>query len=457
MPPTEKPPEVSPSLHQRRVGNKTIELLTQVRTYELITPLFGGGAAPGSSDPVTVIRASEIRGHLRFWWRACQGGRFVKNLAAMKRAEDALWGAASTVKQPLPSCVILDVSVTRQGKKRAPFTVVPGKPDKSGKPRPTPRAHEDVSSAYISFPLQPTDAEIKSGGIGMETKCVLDNVGFQLSVTFPEQGEIENDIAAAFWAWETFGGLGARTRRGFGALRLVSLNNKPITLPSASAVESMIAAELKKHVVTGAWPDNVPHLQNSWTGKVTKPKTTSHEAWKLLMDKLKYFRQYRPGPGNHPGRSLWPEADSVRRLTGQYLDKTIDGQLRIHQPQHAAGNKFPRAVFGLPVNFHFKDMNRNNPIDPKADPGDTTLIGKKYDRLASPLILRPLACINDQSVGLAVVLQGCAVSNLPEGLMLKGAPDDAAVDATLEPNEANTIALLNGNPDILQAFLSTIK
>src|SRR6266581_2483452 len=72
------------------------KVITQVREYELITPLFGGGVVPGEADPVTIVRATEIRGQLRFWWRACRGGKpeFKGDTAEMKKAEDRIWGKA---------------------------------------------------------------------------------------------------------------------------------------------------------------------------------------------------------------------------------------------------------------------------------------------------------------------------------------------------------------------------
>src|SRR5450755_4225116 len=73
-------------------------IVTQERAYTLITPLFGGGAVTGERDEVTIIRGTEIRGHLRFWWRACYGGRY-SSVAEMKQDEDRIWGAASTSKK----------------------------------------------------------------------------------------------------------------------------------------------------------------------------------------------------------------------------------------------------------------------------------------------------------------------------------------------------------------------
>jgi CRISPR-associated protein Cmr1 len=90
------PPALALDLNKKRAGTETVELLTQVREYELLTPLFGGGVEAATADPVTVIRGSSVRGQLRFWWRACRGGQFNGDLKQMKKAENLLWGAAST-------------------------------------------------------------------------------------------------------------------------------------------------------------------------------------------------------------------------------------------------------------------------------------------------------------------------------------------------------------------------
>lgn len=446
---TDKPPPVEPRLNQRRAGSDTTHLVTQVRRYELITPLFGGGVEPGTADFITVIRGSGIRGHMRFWWRACCGGQFKGDLRAMKRAEDRLWGAASIAGNPSPSQVQIQVEINESGNLVHPYVVVAGKPGKDGKPRPRLQAKETVAPAYAAFPLQPSEAEIRTRGNGMETKGVVEKVRFTLTIIFPqsERGEVE----AALWAWETLGGIGARTRRGFGALR-----NLDASLPPANTVHQFVQNGLQQYVTEGAWPVGVPHLVRSPRMKITAVHPNARLVWEHLIKRLKDFRQKRPGPPNDPGRTVWPEPDAVRRLTGQHLDKGVNGETVRHQPVHSAGNKFPRAVFGLPIIFHFKDMNRSNLIDPTADPRDTTLRGKDHDRFSSPLILRPLACANGQAVGVGLILEGTGIENLPGGLILKGAPGDPTVHAVLEPHEATAIAPLGGNSDVLEAFMKTL-
>ena len=78
-----------------------------------------------------------------------------------------------------------------------------------------------------------------------------------------------------------------------------------------------------------------------------------------------------------------------------------------------------------------------------------------YDRLASRLLLRPMACGNGKAVGLALVLN--APSEPPGGLMLKNAPKNPIVASDLNEDEARQIEPLDGNPDVLQAFLDYLR
>ncbi|MGQ5710295.1 type III-B CRISPR module RAMP protein Cmr1 [Desulforudis sp. DRI-14] len=418
-------------------------LVTQVRSYELITPLFGGGVEPGETDPVTIIRGPAIRGQLRFWWRACRGGRFNGDLAAMKEAEDKLWGAASTEKKPMPSQVEIVISIEQSGEDEHPFEVVAGSMEgRKGKPKPKPKANEIVAPAYAAFPLQPSEKEMRAGGIGMQTKTVRTKVRFTLKITYPEKRREE--VEAALWAWETFGGIGARTRRGFGALKLVSVDGRPVTPPRADEVEAKIREGLQKYVVSGTWPAGVPHVSLNPRMKVTDRHAAPKAAWEYLIKRLRDFRQSRPGASTkQPGRSRWPEPDEIRRLTDCRCDR--------HAKPLSTVRKFPRAAFGLPIVFHFKD-------EKIGDPYDTTLQGRDYERLASPLILRPLAYA-DGAVGLAVVLEGTGVAVLPDGLILRKKEEadiSWPVEATIEAHEAQKIPLLDGIPDVLQAFFKEL-
>ena len=111
---TRKPPRSAPAV----VPQPNNDIVEEVRRYKLITPLFGGGVEPQKADPLTTVRASEIRGHLRFWWRATRGGQFNGELAKMKVAEEKIWGSAATMDRPSPSKVSVVISDVLPGEIR---------------------------------------------------------------------------------------------------------------------------------------------------------------------------------------------------------------------------------------------------------------------------------------------------------------------------------------------------
>lgn len=392
----------------------------QTRRYKLITPLFGGGVVPGETDPATVIRGPSVRGHLRFWWRATRGGEFA-DLAAMKQYEDALWGSASQASE-----VNLEIMIRRRGKR---FILKRGDEE-------IPVGHPSSDYGYVAFPLE-ADQFIHEG------------IEFTLVLTYPTK--FNDDIAAALWAWETFGGVGARTRRGFGALACtrITINNEkqPVTSTEGSPLDQIKDAA-KHHVSSGTFPPDLPHLSRNLSNlKVTMRRYSSvDEAWKSLIKKLKDFRQSRrpSAPDRHPntpGRSYWPEPDAIRRIF-RTSSHTRHGTPVSHT------DKFPRADFGLPIIFQFKD---------DGDPRQTSLQGVDHDRLASPLILRPLLCTNDEAIGLALILD--APRRPPSGVKLQNAPRNPTVLVDLDPGPPNEADFppLNGETNVLKAFLNSIN
>lgn len=446
--------------------DKDDNLIVQTREYELITPLFGGGVEPGQCDDLTPIRGTEIRGHLRFWWRATRGGNtlFEGNLGKMKEKEDEIWGAASTKDQASPSQVkVLAIcndahTGTNLGNDEnldRPFEVVRGKVE--------PR-EGSIVPAYIAFPLQPTTEEAAELGRSRKpTKAVRINVKFKLTISFPEKYRTE--VEAALWAWETFGGIGARTRRGFGALRLMRIvtedgQEKERDLPASTAVVTKwIQKRFGDFDVKGQWPEHVPHLPGINRIKVTKAekqedkaargrvsqasaaKSRELEIWEYLAEKLRLFRQSRYDKNhgldhyNAYGLSRWPEAEEIRHRLG------ITSRNELLKGIH----RFPRAKLGLPIIFHLPH-----------DGEEVELNGAISNRRASPLIFRPLVCADGKAVGLALVL-------VPESLP----PDTMRLVRQKTPVAGNSIEVepgtdlykihpLRREKDIFKAFFDTL-
>ena len=278
---------------------------TQIRKYSIITPLYGGGEATQKADSVTVVRASEVRGHLRFWWRATRGGKSGGNLKTMKDEEEKIWGSPGEKEKAGPSRVIVQVTVPEKTK-GTPIFAKDVFSKRQGKNIPTGIGEPQSPWGYVAFPLRVEKDQ--NGRVTKPAGSVLKDVEFELKISFPT--DISSEVEAALWAWETFGGIGARTRRGFGALQ-----NKNLEAPAMEKIQEKISAGLDQHVVDGIWPKGVPHLKRDLNFLV-KPQKDCLSAWEYLFQRLKAFRQeFRyPGSISRFGRSKWPEPDSIRLI-----------------------------------------------------------------------------------------------------------------------------------------------
>jgi len=435
-----KQPEISPQ-NVTITPRKHDDIITQVREYKLITPLFGGGVTAGERDPITLIRGTEIRGLLRFWWRACRAGNYT-TIKDLKEAEDKIWGAANKNRDANEKMAEASSEEKRKGTVQiAVEQISEGTPDTPFEKNGKEKRNQRIAPVYAAFPLQPSDDDKRNK---VSPKNVLQDVRFKLTISFHK--DFQEEIKAALWAWETFGGIGARTRRGFGALQLLKIYNKDYSdLPFANELLSVdkggkknwLEMKLTQHVVEGTPPKGVPHLSRNIQYKVKYSSPDPFVVWNSLIKRLSSFRQF---PMGRDKRSKWPEAEAIRGITGDRDSK---------YPPLSHPQKFPRAAFGLPIVFHFRK-------DDIGDPDDTTLqrSDKEKERLASPLILRPFVCKDGKAVGLVLLLEGR--QTYPDVLELVNEnkqPYSVTIDTKLTPAEAKDIPALDGETDVLKAFM----
>lgn len=322
---------------------------------KIVTPVLGGGYENGSSDTLTPVRSSAIRGMLRWWWRATMGAACKDSLELHARESD-IWGA--TDRQ---SKVFLEVT---NGQLAAGIDALRNENGRNVFEQP----------AYALFPAQsnPSRKIHKSGS-------------FTLHLRFP--AALRKDVETALRAWIWFGGVGARTRRGLGSLFAPS---DPRFQPGPGLMEFIKGLPR---------PECRQWSTLSGSSYLLGAKTTPLQAWNQAVDIYKDYRQNRQG---NPGRSRWQEPDAIRRLRG-----TTD---RRHSQPMTTEDVFPRAQFGLPIVFHFKDARTGDPQD------NTLELGGDSDRMASPVLTKALVLSETVAFPLLVALRGPAV---PQQLVLK--------------------------------------
>ncbi|MBA2395424.1 MAG: type III-B CRISPR module RAMP protein Cmr1 [Ktedonobacteraceae bacterium] len=432
-----KQPKITPPEH---LTHQTLAIVEQRRTYDLITPLYGGGVNTTEPDAITIVRATEVRGQLRFWWRVMRGGQSAGE-RPLKEREDAIWGKAyekndTGIPQEQTIQISVDPDPSRRGKAIKPFEVQ----------RRRPRSINGIPG-YAAFPLQPDQKELQKAQPLIPD--LWEGVRFTLTITYPTRWREE--IEAALWAWETFGGLGARTRRGFGALTLLEVQegapevpSVPAVLPTAQGVERWIRDGIEKHLKEGTFPSGIPHLSRNLQFVVLPAMDRPMQAWNALIRKLQDFRLQK----EVHNRSAWPEADAIRKIARKSTKN-----------MPATPQTFPRAAFGLPIIFHFTgdDAPDDHTLNEANMQGED---GAHKERFASPLILRPLLCRDNRAVGLALLLEGSRV-DVKHLILEDGRKVPHSVEGSFQareiPSLTDQMPMIRNETDVLQAFLKFCK
>jgi CRISPR-associated protein Cmr1 len=353
------------------LDERTTQQFGLTATLEVMVPVFGGGVRHDPDeqrrqvkeiDPVTPVRPASLRGQLRAWWRRTCGtadGRPLP-LEVLRSREALLWGWAGGASGSGRGWVALAVDSSRLTRKQEPVFTLDHRKKWSA-------AGDNRALQYGAFPLMPKnqDGNLEAGKLtrltgGFEVRLAADRP----TAGWYEQAErawgrpvtpeaLWAEVVRAFDAWCLLGGIGGRTRRGFGAVR---------------RTDAAPAVDLRTLCRELGWALAVR--------PVDRPSPDG--AWRDGLERLQRFRQ-GPGVGrntgqepNRPGRSRWPEADLIRRIARKNSHQ--------HKPEHGV-QKAPRAAFGLPIVFHFKDRD---------DPQDHILRPKDMERFASPLLLRPV-------------------------------------------------------------------
>lgn len=386
----------------------------------LVTPMYGGGVQAAIPDIKMPIRAAAIRGQLRFWWRLLAKQKWGLQDTALHQAEWALWGGmGANDTDGQASKVFLRVKEIGSIKKIPYFQKF------SQQKRERKKNAELSPYSYVLFAMDNTDEEEK-------TELIQEGLIWTLEWRFADtdkarisETEKKQVLETLRW-WAMFGGVGARTRRGCGAF----------------IVETCSVEEIMQ-------PISVEEAQEAGCRLVMCQETGSAKnAWKEAVIRLRDFRQ-KPDVGRNlpseqakrekkpAGRSRWSEPDAIRRITNRHAAN--------HQPEHPAGNIFPRGMFGMPIIFHFVGGG---------EPADMQLLPKGKERMASPIIIRPIWQGGEQWVAGALLLPIDGLFDLP--VELKGNQTttvtlwDSQKAAHIKPIQQNGGE--NSNP--LDAFLN---
>lgn len=201
--------------------------------FELVTPLFMRGASLTEPE----LRATAVRGHMRWWFRAMMGGVGGGDVSAVRTLEGKLFGAAGDAGAQVSQIRVR----VRRGR------LVPIRLSRvNGSTSETFASLGDVmqpwrgraqGAAYLAYGV------LASIPIGGQRQRRYTRPGFDAGSTFAvdlECGDALMPVATTtLWLLASLGGIGARSRRGFGSIRPISGDFGDGLVPVSTAAEAL--------------------------------------------------------------------------------------------------------------------------------------------------------------------------------------------------------------------------
>lgn len=370
--------------------------------YKITTPMFLGGENQKTDGGQ--FRNASYKGALRFWWRALNWGAAFKDAGGQQKP------SAPQNPSAHPEAALKDAALKllheREGKL---FGLANG--DDNSK-QSCVQIHSKIQGATVKQAGNTLTAVGYLLGQGLFRfpeailRPYLEGGTLTISLCFkPNTAEVDiQSVQQASIALGLFGGLGSRSRKGFGSLALQKIEregHEDQTFTTEASIQRFIDS------LDFSAPANAPLSALSQTARMDI-STVSDGAMKALAQIAKDLQIYR-GFGRSNPRTGQHEVNGQKALQSFKAD---------HDAVQAASKggtlqALPkRAVFGLPHNYFFSSTKTKLDINVEGEA-----------RRTSPLLVHIHALEDGKFIAIQTLLQS---QFLPQGLGVEAKRDRAA-------------------------------
>lgn len=337
---------------------------------ELLTPAFIGGPTPRRLDEYMPLRPSTVRGLLRGWFRVGAAALLwprdsspheqARAIEALRQAESRVFGSTE---------------------RASPVVVLPpegGEPVEISPPDPA----QYPGVRYLGYGLF-DDRNLVPQALRTPPSLRL-TLGLRREVA-----GVRELLGATVWLWLALGGLGARSRRGFGSMQIASDDHDlgwPPELRGGVGTHAELAQQLVRGLdwTTDVFRQHLPELTQHplkagggphpalrtlhGIGSVTVLPVNAASGREALDRAGRLFRDFRSTLRRHDlGMPPLPD----------YF--TVKASIQSRRPP----SNVDRAAFGLPLPFYFRSLGgARATFEPAPAPEEDA------ERLASPLCFR---------------------------------------------------------------------
>ncbi len=321
--------------------------------YKVVTPLFCGGSTPESHAE---IRLPSFKGMLRFWWRALAWSRCGGDLERVRREEAELFGSAETGQ----SKVSMRLEVPNKSR-----MVKVGEVLKAG------GQVVGQGARYLGYGVMEAFDSGKTGKkAGQLTRSCLDAPAeFTVHMRLREHGKHLPSLKGALICLGVLGGMGAKSRKGYGslALQVLRVNGEQCWIPpkAPDELDRALKTVLANRIDSG-FP---PYTALSTRSRHLLVTTVGNSDSMGLLDRLGR-ELVRHRSWGHNGKILGREESE------QNFRQDHDLMKQSRRSRHPE-----RIAFGLPHNY---GRRREQQVGPAEETG--------LDRRASPLFIHVHEC-----------------------------------------------------------------
>ena len=336
-------------------------------TYRVVTPLFCSGADSDCAE----LRLSSFKGVLRFWWRALAWSRCGADLETIRCQEDALFGSAgggqSRVSMRLAPDYFsaLQQRDSRARQSRPGSSTDPSRLSKGDVLKVPGHGVVGDGARYLGYGVMKAFGSQK----GEVTRSCL-QAPFDFTVRMrgrkPDHAALTS-LRDALIALGVVGGMGAKSRKGYGSLAIQSLRiggsecwNPPRSLSELGEVIRKFSSDDSGRML----PEYTALSEHSRHVLLSSDKANALEMLDLVGREMVRFRSWGLN-----GKILGA-IESEKHFTVDH-DLMKSGHRKSH-PQ--------RIAFGLPHNYGKFDDKQVGPFD------------SDLDRRASPLFIHIHEC-----------------------------------------------------------------
>jgi CRISPR-associated protein Cmr1 len=304
---------------------KTIEA-----SFEIVTPMFISGA-----DDVADLRPPSIKGALRFWWRALHWGQYLQEAGNEKEALKQLYKVEAE---------LFGAAVKDQQYGQGTFFIKLKNVEHKGTEKNWP-TNNDPGAGYLGFGLDKTRDQAH--------RQALLPAKFSLCLVLKKASDEQvSQLKNTLEAWGLLGGLGSRSRRGYGSVALIEMDKESYQFKDKASYYQQINRLINK--ITLSPP--VPIFTAFNKGMKISSSVRQHKEYIKLMDDL--GRQYK-----------------TERLENKLSDRVVYGLPLMKQDDnnrrssplffhvHKLGSGHMGIFSFIPAKFHPEyDQNKIDPL-----------------------------------------------------------------------------------------------